>query len=90
MKCTKGLPGLGANIHQRFLALLKIETPVALQKLSLTRIEMPLYKSFGLLPKSVQGIKRFDIVRVGPAAELYHRGVIASCRYPFLHNLWKP
>ena len=90
MKCTKGLLRLGANIHQRFLAMLKIEKLVALQKLSLTRIEMPLYKSFGLLPKFAQGIKRFDIVRVGPAAERHHRGVIAPCRYPFLHGLRKP
>ena len=93
MKCTKGLLGLGANngTHQQFLAsILKIEKPVSLHKLSLTGTEIPLYSSFGLFLKSVQGIKRFDIARVAPATEFHHRGVIASYRYPLLHSPWKP
>ena len=91
MKCTKGLLGLGANTHQQFLAsILKIEKPVALHRLSLTGTEIPLYNSFGLFLKSVQGIKCFGIARVAPAAKFHHRGVIAPCRYPLLHSLWKP
>ena len=76
----KGLLGLGANIHQRFLAsALEIEKPVSLQKLSLTETEMTLPKSSGLLLKSVQGSKRSGIVWVVSATELHNRGMIALC-----------
>ena len=88
MKCTKRLLGLEANTHQQFLAsILRVESQ--LPYLSLTGTEIPLYNSFGLFLKSVQGIKRFGVARVAPATEFYHRGVIAPCRYP-LHSLWKP
>ena len=51
---------------------------------------MHFYSSFGLFLKSVQGTKRLDIVRIVPATELHHRGVIAFYRYLLFYSLRKP
>ena len=55
----------------------------------LTRTETPPNNSYGLFLKPVQGIKCFGIIWVIPATELHHCGVIAPCRYPLFHSLWK-
>ena len=88
MKCTKGLLGLEASNQQFLASILKTESQ--LPCLSLTETEFPLYNSFGLFLKSVEGTKRFGIARVAPATEFHHRRVTAPCRYPLLHSLWKP